>query len=213
MLTDEQMREYRASRALGSSPGSALAQVRAREVTLAYGLDAWAAWSDEPYEFEHGPYHVRVTVEPDDFPEPFGKFTNNWEPGAVEIERVIGPDAFTRDMYRYYVREGSTYEQDRKWLHEHGHSRHESHTLARAWEREDVRRALEWTAVCVRAEVYCAGTRVGFDVLGGIDVSDAYTALDREYVRSIAADVIAEALHDAEMTARAICAATNGDDA
>lgn len=156
-------------------------------------------------------FNVTIRFEPDDYPEPRARFTDSWEPGAVQ-HPAWRPNDWDRTgrwlgvidrVYRWILLDSGSIEEHYVGLHKLGHSKAVARELAEEYVRQDIQRAInppeEWVCIVTASK---AGIELGRDVLGGIDGDD-------DYLRRVPFDhgMIDEAVASARASLDALCAA------
>lgn len=145
--------------------------------------------------FQRDGFTLAVTVTTDEYDEPdyLGKFTSEWEEGALDHHRKSRYGS--RDHHRWFIPAYSV-KECRKDLNDAGHSKAESERLAREQTEANYKRAdslgHEWQYVTVALIASRRGIELGHTSVGGVE-SDGEDSHFEEIIEDLTIEVLAEA--------------------
>lgn len=145
-----------------------------------------------------GPFRVEVKAEYEHDPILSGSFTDNWEPGAYQNPEWRG-DISSNDVLRWYLPMTSV---ETHWADlRKTFGRHEAYTLANRYVRQELAADREPDQYIITVGVFDAEyNEIGSAAVGGFDLPDKDA---EEHLIESAADLIAEALSEAERNTKA----------
>lgn len=125
-----------------------------------------------------------------------GKYSNDWQPGAVDLYQGQYENSYRHDTYHYFIPETNVAET-RAYMTKSGYSKHEAYTTAESYRLRDYERARQlennhWCPVGLRVEVWHGDLQLGENSLYGLE-SDG----EEIYFAEIAADCLSEAIAEA----------------